>query len=195
MVTVALHEFGHALAGWCTCASGVKIHIDEDEGGATEMVGGISCITLPAGYLGSSLLGALMVFAGFNVLASKIVSVILGVILLIVLICASTWLTRILTLAFVGMIVGLWFTPNGIGLKYFVLFMGVMSCLYSLWDILEDLVIRRVPGSDAYKLGQQCKMPPQLCGVLWFLVSIIFLAAAIISGIIAFKNDPAVENN
>ena len=43
------------------------------------MRGGIAACTLPAGYLGSSLIGALLVFCGFNTLASKIASIVLGV--------------------------------------------------------------------------------------------------------------------
>jgi hypothetical protein len=36
------------------------------------MRGGVACITLPAGYLGSSLIGALMIFCGFDLLAAKV---------------------------------------------------------------------------------------------------------------------------
>jgi hypothetical protein len=36
------------------------------------MRGGIQACTLPAGYLGSSLIGALLIFAGFDTVASKV---------------------------------------------------------------------------------------------------------------------------
>jgi len=75
------------------------------------------------GYLGSSLIGALLIFCGFNVVASKVASVILGVLLLILLFWGN-WLTRGLTVFFIGVIVGLWFIKDGAGLKYFVLFVG-----------------------------------------------------------------------
>jgi len=121
---VAFHEFGHASAGLCTGAKIDSIELNPDEGGVTRMRGGNPWITLPAGYIGSSFWGALMVFAGFNVLASKIVSVIIGIALLATLWWAKNWLTRIITIGFIGVLVGLWFIANGIGLKYFVLFMG-----------------------------------------------------------------------
>ncbi|CAG8852690.1 35581_t:CDS:2, partial [Gigaspora margarita] len=115
------------------------IELDPDEGGVTRMRGGIQCCTLPAGYLGSSLIGAILVFCGFNVTASKVASIVLGVLLIILLFWAKNWLTRGITVFFVIVIVALWLIKNGEGLVYFVLFVGVMSCLYSLWDIMDDL--------------------------------------------------------
>lgn len=77
LLTVGLHEMSHALAGVLTCATVEKITLDPQEGGSTRMRGGIpavssysvlekalaNClkITLPAGYLGSSFIGACLV--------------------------------------------------------------------------------------------------------------------------------------
>ncbi|KAI9504990.1 hypothetical protein GGI25_001777 [Coemansia spiralis] len=195
LVTVALHEFCHAAAGLCTGAKIRSITIDPDEGGQTLMSGGKWLCVMPAGYLGSSLLGALMVFAGFNILASKIVSVIIGVCLLATLFWAKNWLTRIITVLFVGLIVGLWFTPHGVGLRYVVLFMGVMSSLYCLWDIVDDTVRRKVNESDATKFAKKMHCSSRCCGLLWLLLSLAFLVAAILLGLAFLKNDPSLPDN
>ncbi|KAI8318716.1 hypothetical protein GQ54DRAFT_266554 [Martensiomyces pterosporus] len=195
LVTVALHEFSHAAAGVCTGAKIKSVTIDPNEGGLTQMVGGKWCCTMPAGYLGSSFFGALMVFAGFNVLASKIVSVIIGVCLLATLLWAKNWLTRGITLLFVGLIVGLWFTPRGIGLKYVVLFMGVMSSLYCLWDILDDTVRHKINESDASKFAKETHCSSRCCGLIWLLVALLFLVAAILLGLAFLKDDPAVRSS
>jgi hypothetical protein len=50
-----------------------------DEGGATSMSGGIPWLTLPAGYLGSSLIGAALITCGFDTNASKVASLALAV--------------------------------------------------------------------------------------------------------------------
>ncbi|CAG8698806.1 8372_t:CDS:2 [Funneliformis caledonium] len=185
-----LHEFSHAAAGCCTGAKIEAIEIDPDEGGVTRMRGGIPCWTLPAGYLGSSLIGALLIFCGFNVTASKVASVILGVLLLVLLFWAKNWLTRGLTVLFTGIIVGLWFIKEGAGLKYFVLFVGVMSCLYSVWDIMDDLVFRKVNESDASKFAKLCRCcPAQVWGVIWLFISIIFLGVGVLAGLLAFKQN------
>ncbi|CAI2165297.1 15136_t:CDS:2 [Funneliformis geosporum] len=179
-------------AGCCTGAKIEAIEIDPDEGGVTRMRGGIPCWTLPAGYLGSSFIGALLIFCGFNVMASKVASVILGVLLLILLFWAKNWLTRGLTVFFACVIVGLWFIEKGAGLKYFVLFVGVMSCLYSVWDIMDDLVFRKVNESDASKFAKLCRCcPAQVWGVIWLFISILFLGVGVLAGLIAFKQkDP-----
>ncbi|KAJ3379127.1 hypothetical protein HDU92_006901, partial [Lobulomyces angularis] len=70
LITVALHEFGHASCGLCTGAKIVSITVEPNQGGVTTMRGGIQACSLPAGYLGSSFWGILMIFAGFNILAS-----------------------------------------------------------------------------------------------------------------------------
>lgn len=86
--------------------------------------GGNPYCTLPAGYLGSSAIGAILVMCGFNLLASKIASIFLGACLLLTLWWAKNWLTRGIGVAFIGMIVFLWWLVHGVGLKYFVLFIG-----------------------------------------------------------------------
>lgn len=46
----------------------------------------------------------------------------------------SVW---VLLLVMAGLIVAFWFIAHGIALQYLVLFIGVMSCLYSVWDIID----------------------------------------------------------
>ncbi len=85
MLVIAFHEFGHASTACCTGGRVESISLDPHEGGVTHMRGGISAITLPAGYLGSSFIGALLTFCGFNTVASKVASIVLGVCFLLVL--------------------------------------------------------------------------------------------------------------
>lgn len=114
MLIVAIHEFSHAATGCCTGAKIKSISLDPREGGVTMMAGGIAAITLPAGYLGSvrlpfgfsnlchvmekqtltpeallgipqSLFGAVLIFCGFDITASKITAIIVGVCFLITL--------------------------------------------------------------------------------------------------------------
>ena len=59
LLTVGFHEFSHAIAGKLTGAKIESIRLDPHEGGETRMRGGWSFLTLPAGYLGSSLSGSL----------------------------------------------------------------------------------------------------------------------------------------
>jgi len=140
MLVIAFHEFGHAITAVLTGGHVKSISLDPREGGVTHMSGGISALTLPAGYLGSSLIGALLIFCGFDIVASKIASIVLGVCFLLTLWWARRdWLTIGTILAAVGLLVACWFIKHAEPLKYVVLFIGVMSALYSVWDIVSSL--------------------------------------------------------
>ncbi|PWN97243.1 hypothetical protein FA09DRAFT_330880 [Tilletiopsis washingtonensis] len=189
ILTVAFHEFSHAIVGLCTGAKIESIVLEPNEGGATRMRGGIPWLTLPAGYLGSSFIGAAMIACAFDIRASKVMSFVIAVCFLFTLWWArKNWLTWLLLLVFAGVLVAFWFIAHGVALQYFVLFLGVMSCLYSVWDICDDLIFRKVNESDATAFAKVVGCcPPQVWGVVWLLVSVIFFAAGIIIGIVAFK--------
>ncbi|KAJ1545926.1 hypothetical protein HK405_007542 [Cladochytrium tenue] len=187
--TVALHEFGHASVGCCTGARVQSITVDPDEGGLTKMLGGNMYLSLPAGYLSSAFFGAVMIFCGFNLLASKVVVCVVGLAMLLTLFWAKNWLTRGITVIFIGAIAFFWWFDNSLVLRYIVLFLGVMSSFYAVWDIIEDLVVRKVNESDASAFSRICCGPPQMWGFFWFLISVIFIAAAIIAAIVVFKDN------
>lgn len=121
MLVIAFHEFGHASTACCTGGHVKSISLDPHEGGVTHLTGGISAITLPAGYLGSSLIGALLIFCGFNIVASKIASFVLGGCFLLTLWWARRdWLTIITVLLAVGLLVACWFIAHAEPLRFVV---------------------------------------------------------------------------
>ncbi|KAI9336562.1 peptidase M50B-like-domain-containing protein [Obelidium mucronatum] len=192
--TVALHEFGHASVACCTGGRVHSITVDPDEGGLTKFSGGNVYLSLPAGYLSSSFFGALMIFCGFNLLASKVAGVFVGLCMLATLIWAKNWLTRGITVIFIGLIAFLWWLPvnGGVGLRYFILFLGCMSTLYSLWDICEDLVFRKVNESDASQFARLCcrgAIGARVWGAIWFLISLLFLTIAVVAALYTWKDD------
>jgi hypothetical protein len=121
MLVIAFHEFGHAITACCTGGRVESISLDPHEGGVTHMRGGKQFLTLPAGYLGSSLIGALLIFAGFNIVASKVASIVLGVCFLLTLWWArKDWLTIVTILVAVGLLVAFWFIEHGEALRFMV---------------------------------------------------------------------------
>lgn len=76
----AFIQSNSTVSGSLQQAINVLIHEQlADEGGVTKMSGGIQAITLPAGYLGSSLIGACLIACGFDTNASKIACLVLAV--------------------------------------------------------------------------------------------------------------------
>ena len=95
------------------------------------MRGGKQFITLPAGYLGSSLIGGLLTFCGFNIVASKIASIVLGVCFLLTLWWArKDWLTIVTILLSVGLLVAFWFIEHGEALRFFVVRFLIYSYIF-----------------------------------------------------------------
>ncbi|KAF9869656.1 hypothetical protein CkaCkLH20_12843 [Colletotrichum karsti] len=196
MLTVAFHEFGHAIAACCTGGRVVSITLDPNEGGATLMKGGKQAITLPAGYLGSSLIGGLLIFAGFNINASKIASFVLAVCFLLTLWWGKRdWLTILTVLLAVGLIIAAWFISHAQALRFVVLFLGVMSALYSAWDIADDLILRKVNESDASVFAKRYGGSSRCWGLIWIVISILFMVAAIIAGLAAFPQSFAEQES
>lgn len=188
MLVIAFHEFGHAITAVLTGGHVKSISLDPNEGGVTHMLGGKSAITLPAGYLGSSLIGALLIFCGFNIVASKIASFVLGVCFLLTLWWGKRdWLTILTILLAVGLLVACWFISHAQALRFVVLFIGVMSSLYSVWDICDDLILRKVNSSDASVFAKRYGGSSQCWGVIWSIISVLFMAAGIVAGLAAFS--------
>lgn len=56
-----------------------------------------------------------------------------------------------------------------------------MNCLYSVWDICDDLIFRKVNESDASAFARLVGCcPAQVWGVIWFLISVAFFAGGIL---------------
>jgi len=195
LLTVGFHEMSHAFVGVLTCARIHSIELDPDEGGATSMSGGIAWLTLPAGYLGSGLIGAALIACGFDTNASKVASLALAVFFVFTLWWARrNLLTWVLLLGMSGLIVLFWFLMGGEVLRYFVLFIGVMSCLYVLWDVIDDTIARKVNASDASAFAKICGcFPSQVWGVIWLIIAFIFFILGILVGIVAFKESTAEQ--
>lgn len=195
LLTVGFHEMSHAFMGVLTCAKIHSIELDPDEGGATSMSGGIRWLTLPAGYLGSSFIGACLIACGFDTNASKVASLVLAVFFLFTLWWARrNWLSWLLILGMAGLIVLFWFVGGGIALRFFVLFIGVMSCMYVVWDVIDDTLARKVNTSDASEFARVCGCcPSQVWGFLWLIISIIFFGLGVIVGLVAFKENAAQQ--
>ncbi|KAI0045139.1 hypothetical protein FA95DRAFT_1495908 [Auriscalpium vulgare] len=195
LLTVGFHEMSHAFAGVLTCAHIHSIELDPDEGGATRMSGGVPWITLPAGYLGSSFIGAVLITCGFDTNASKIASLVLAGFFLFTLWWARrNLLTWVLIIGMSGLIVLFWFVAGGEALRWLVLFIGVMSCLYVVWDVIDDTIARKVNTSDASAFADICGCcPSQVWGVIWLIIACAFFAAGIIVGLVAFKESTAQQ--
>jgi len=72
-----------------------------------------------------------------------------------------------------------------------------MSGFYSLWDIAEDLIKRRIEGSDASsfaKLQGMGWLPPEAWGIVWLLFSMLTVILAIVLALLVFNTGNPNQN-
>lgn len=189
LITVFLHEASHAIACKLTCGhvDGIKVHADE--GGVTTTRGGVYWVILPAGYLGSAFWGMVLIVASTNIVTARIAAACLAGALLIVLFIAKNWFLRGLCIGFIIFLALIWILQEKTSfhiLRYVILFIGVMNSLFSVYDIYDDLISRRVNSSDAEKFAELCPCPcnGMAWGVIWGFISFIFLCASVYIGLV-----------
>ncbi|KAH0458911.1 hypothetical protein IEQ34_011725 [Dendrobium chrysotoxum] len=136
LITVFLHETSHALACKLTCGHVEGIQVHADEGGVTQTRGGVYCVILPAGYLGSSLWGLVFILASTKLLTARIAAGCLILALFVVLFVAKNWLLRGLCIGFIIFLAIVWVLQELTHvriLRYAILFIGVMNSLFSVY--------------------------------------------------------------
>eukprot|EP00457_Paulinella_chromatophora_P014254 gb/GEZN01014656.1/.p1 GENE.gb/GEZN01014656.1/~~gb/GEZN01014656.1/.p1 ORF type:complete len:243 (-),score=16.53 gb/GEZN01014656.1/:185-913(-) len=188
LLTTFLHELGHASAVWLTCGRVESISVETNQGGLTKYRGGKWFIVMPAGYLGSSLWGCvILVMASAGNDTALAIAIILGAALLIVgTVYAANCTIRMVCFLFIVVIVGF------LCLDFLVLqdakmkatpivlvFLGTLNASYAVRDIWDDTISRKEPASDAYKFAEKTHCPARCCGMLWGLISLAFLCSAI----------------
>ncbi|ORX81089.1 hypothetical protein BCR32DRAFT_220485 [Anaeromyces robustus] len=192
IMTVTLHELSHALMAICTHASVKKIIVNPNQGGKTVYAGGNPYLIIPAGYIGSSLFGSLLIFCGFSVYTSKIATLVILLCMGCTLFYSNGIFTFIFTSGVLISVILLIYTKKSKAIQYFVLFLGIMSGLYSLWDMVEDLIKRHVESSDASRFAKLKGMDwlsPKIWGLLWLLFSLLSVFTAIILALLVFNNE------
>lgn len=183
LITIYIHEMGHALAGWLSGAQVHGISVNANEGGVTRLTGGKMWMILPAGYLGSAFFGSAMVLLGTGTFTSLIAAGILILALVVSLRWAENVLTITLTLGFIAAIGLLWYIQGGKYLPYLINFIGTMSALYAIYDVYDDTIRRHVPQSDAALMAERSFIPALGWGILWCVFSVGMLVGALYLGI------------
>jgi predicted MFS family arabinose efflux permease len=91
LLSVFVHEMGHA--GACIITGGwvKEIEVYEDEGGGTGSSGGIRCLVIPAGYVGGAFWGGAFVALSGNRIGATIAAGIILAALLISLWYVGSW--------------------------------------------------------------------------------------------------------
>mmetsp|Transcript_9919 Transcript_9919/g.20658 ORF Transcript_9919/g.20658 Transcript_9919/m.20658 type:complete len:234 (+) Transcript_9919:116-817(+) len=183
LISIFIHEMGHASAAWLTGGKVDKIEVYENEGGVTNFRNGWKPAIIPAGYVGVSFWGGVFVALSGSKIGSTVAS---GIFILALIVCLRYSPNKLLVGLNIGFIVitliailieWLVFDPV---LQFVTLFYGVFIGWYGIMDIWDDTISRTVEGSDAYACFQMWKCClPRCVGVQFAVLAIICQCAGL----------------
>jgi len=177
-----IHEGGHALATLLTFGSVDRIVIHQDGSGETYSRGGAQLLVASAGYLSSTLYGALLlVFCKRGQHVKPVLATTAGVILAMTALYVSGvfgWLAGIVIatgLIFVTLVA----TPRVA--HFFLSFLAVQCSLNALYDLRTLFLVSAYSSgaSDAVNMYRMTFIPPIVWAVIWLGVSLLVLFMAL----------------
>jgi hypothetical protein len=177
---VFLHEISHGLAAILTGGELVSIGLSPNEAGVAVTRGGSRFLVLTAGYLGSLLFGALFLLLGSRRRWAPGVIGLIGLFTLVVtLVYVRSWFGLLygLLAAAAFVLVASKLKPEAS--EILLAAIGIMSCLYAVWDIASDVLLRSVPESDAAALAALTGIPAIVWGALWTALSLWVITAVL----------------
>ena len=184
LFVVLVHEVCHAGAALATGGEVIEIRTNWDESGHTLTEGGFFPLISSAGYVGSALAGALLIYTGIRPVLQRLALVLVGAS------CAGMTLAYT-PLGGVDFYLGIF---GGLTLVVLALrsrlagragavWMGIMLCLYSLHDFSTDLWLQPEM-ADAGILARYWgwfwgwPLGPYLIALVWVVISIFCMYRA-----------------
>ena len=188
LLVVLIHESGHAIAAWAMGAHDIRMAIDPRQGGACTFQIAPKfwneVVTASAGYLGSSLTGALLLFATLRRGSGRLLLWLMSAFLALV---CLLWARSLFTFSVaLGMSAALalaakYLPPTASGVA--ALFLASFTGLYAVFDLRDDLwSSARRAGTDAALLARATHVPSFVWAVLWSVIAFSMLAAAVYYG-------------
>ena len=172
LFVVLIHEMSHGLVAVFTGGRIVEISLNEYLGGLTTTEGGNTFLVASAGYLGSVLVGSLLFYSSFD----KKVSVwfTTGLAILLLIFAANFIVGSLGQIVAVASAIILVISPryfNHLVNQIILQSMGLLSAIYVLIDIKEDLISGPNYQTDTAILESISSIPSTFFALLWLIIS------------------------
>ena len=180
ILVVFLHEISHGLAAVATGGSIDRIELSAAQGGVCWTRGGSRFLTASAGYLGSLLWGALFLVAAARTRFDRFLVGLVGVFVIgVTVLYVRSGFGLVYGLAAGALLIGTATSFSESVSDALLRVIGTVSCLYAVWDIASDVLLRDVPGSDAHAIAAITYVPAALWGVVWIAIALSVSALAL----------------
>lgn len=180
LFVVLLHEQCHALAAILTGGSIESMNIGFDLGGTCQASGGNAIVIASAGYLGSLVLGLLFFLSPNNIKIGRWIVLSLSLLIFIFTLITIKSIVFILIVALlVGILVAASFYMSVPIVSILIRAFGLLSAIYVLFDIKDDLLQTQNVITDASIVSNLTGIPDVAYGLIWLVISLIFLVLAV----------------
>lgn len=184
LLVVLFHELSHALVAILTGGSVVSMDVNAMEGGEVLARGGNRFMTLSAGYVGSLLIGALLLLAAVNTRMDRAIMAALGALILtFALLYTNTPFAIIFTiLTAAAMLASAAFFSHEIN-DLILRVIGLTSMIYVPFDVFSDTIARSHLHSDARMLAEEFGGGTMFWGALWLAISLAVIFTSLRFGL------------
>lgn len=170
-----LHEIGHAIAAMATGGHFIRVTLEPDGSGLTTSMGGWQLLVSPAGYVGATFFGAMILAMSRTPRGAQTAFKILFAIMVIGMLC---WIRGVFGFAtgllFTALFGWLGFRKEDGHTQWLAQFLGVFLSLSSIQAVLITLRIGGISygEDDAMILEKATGIPAVLSAVLWTAASL-----------------------
>ena len=180
LFVVLLHELSHSLAAILSGGKITALNIGFDLSGKCETEGGNTIFIASSGYIGSLIWGLLFFLAPNSKKFGKWIIISLSIIILLLTITVSaSGIFILMALILAALLITAAFFLRIPIVKIIVRSFGLISCVYVLFDIKQDLLSSSTAISDASILSSIINVPEIFIGLSWALISILGIYFAI----------------
>ena len=180
ILAVFLHEASHALAAILTGGTPIALAVNLDESGHTLSQGGFFPFVAAAGYIGTAVIGAILIALGRNPRWQAAFVTGLGILLLyLAFTVLRPWQWEFwVGLVFAGSWIWLNFAYRAVA-QYFNLFMGSFLSIYALSDFRDFQY--NVGATDAGILANSWGLPflAWPIALVWMAIILVIMAGAL----------------
>ncbi len=174
LFVILMHEISHALVALLTGGHVEYIIINSYLGGTTLTSEGVSILVASAGYLGSLLFGIAIFISAYNQKLSLWICTSISILLILF---AANFMKGYITIFSALFFAVLFFVSprylNKMVHSYLMKILGLISSLYVVVDIKDDLITLSDRLTDAKILESITNIPAIVWGFSWLLVSLV----------------------
>jgi hypothetical protein len=174
LFVVLIHEFSHGIAAFLSGGKIVSIEVNSNIGGRITTEGGLPLFIAMSGYMGSLLLGAVLFLSAYHKSYSVWIPTIIAA--LLIWICANYIRNTggiIIALSFAAMFITAPRILSGKTNSYLLKSLGIISSIYILIDLKDDIFSSRFAESDAYILESLSGIPSSVWGFVWIIITLV----------------------